>query len=243
MSLFEKAKTKQAQSGKSSGRTTGKGALGAPLLPQVDLLPSEIRAGRGFARTKRVLAGVVALSLLGAGGLYLFVQDRNTTADEHLATAQDTAAKLSREKAQYAEATAVLSAIDQTATARALGMATEISWRPYLDAITAVLPEDVTITMFEVVNGSPVTPIIAGVDPLSPAGVGSVVFVAHSPSLPKAADWLDALESIPGFSDATLQESRVDALDADPFYEVTSTVQVGMEALAGRTFGAEEGAK
>lgn len=242
MSVFEKGKMKSAQPSQSSGKTkTGKGALGAPLLPQVDLLPAEIRAGRGFARVKRVLAGVVVLAMLGAGGMYLFVQDRNTRADDHLASAQDTATSLAREKAEYAEVTAVLAAIDQARTARALGMATEVSWKPYLDAIGAVLPDDVTITMFEVVNGSPLSPVVSGADPLNAQGVGSVVFVAHSPSLPKASEWLDGLESIPGFSDATLQESRVAAVDAEPYYEVTSTVQVGIGALAGRTFGVEGG--
>ncbi|PFG35641.1 Tfp pilus assembly protein PilN [Flavimobilis soli] len=242
MSLFEKSKTSSAQPTKSAAKVkTGKGALGAPLLPQVDLLPAEIRAGRGFARVKRMLAGVVVLALLSAGGMYLFVQDQNTRADDHLANAQDTATRLAREKAQYGEVTAVLAAINQTQTARMLGMATEVSWKSYLDAITAVLPDDVTITMFEVTNGSPTAPLVAGADPLSTPGVGTVVFVAHSPTLPKASDWLDGLESIPGFSDPTLQESRVDAVDAEPYYEVTSTIQVGAEALAGRTFGLEGG--
>lgn len=237
MSVFEKGKMKSAQPTQSVSKVkTGKGALGAPLLPQVDLLPAEIRAGRGFARVKRVLAGVIVLALLSAGGMHLFVQDRNTRADDHLASAQDTATRLAREKAQYSEVTAILSAINQTQIARTLGMATEVSWRSYLDAITAVLPEDVTITMFEVTNGSPTAPVIAGADPLSTPGVGTIVFVASSPTLPKASDWLDGLDSIPGFSDPTLQESRVSAVDAEPYYEVTSTIQVGPEALAGRTF-------
>ena len=241
MSVFEKGKMKSAPSKSTARSKSGKGELGAPLLPQVDLLPAEIRAGRGFARVKRVLAGVIVLAILSAGGMYVFVQSRSSSADEHLASAQDTATRLAKEKAQYAEVTAVLSSISEAQTARALGMAPEVAWRPYLDAITAVLPDDVTITMFEVAGGSPTAPIVSTADPLATPGIASIVFVAHSPSLPKASDWLDGLESIPGFSDPTLQESRVDAVDADPYYEVTSTIQVGIGALAGRTFGLEGG--
>ena len=220
-----------------------KNQLGAPPAPQVDLLPPEVLEGRGFARLKRILLGVMVGSLVLAGGMYVYVVNEHSAAEEHLAEAQDTAAQLSREKAQYSEVTAVISAIRQAETARAFGMAPEIAWRPYIDAVAAVLPDDVSIVTIEVTNGSPLAPVVAATDPLGAPGAGSMLMVLNSPSVPVSSELVDAVEGIWGLQDPAIQTTAAIDLDGDPYYETTMTIQVGAEALAGRTFGAEEGAE
>ncbi len=44
-------------------------------------------------------------------------------------------------------------------------------------------------------------------DPLVTPGVGSISFTGRADTMPDVAAWLDALNSIPGFSGATLTSS------------------------------------
>ena len=88
------------------------GQQGAPRLPQVDLLPPEVRAGRGLSQLKRLLAlGLVVVVLL-AGVAYGWAYLAEQSANDHLADSQDEAAALVREKQKYAEVPAVLKALE-----------------------------------------------------------------------------------------------------------------------------------
>ena len=117
----------------------------APLLPQVNLLPPEIRAARGLTRVKRWLALVVLLALLVAAGLVLLAMMAQQSADAELAVQQQETERLMSEQARYTEVPVVLGALDRARTAREVGMSTEILWRPYLNAIAATAPEGVRI--------------------------------------------------------------------------------------------------
>ena len=223
-SLFTKASSLPKQ--RNSGQ------LGAPRLPQVDLLPPEVRAGRGLSKVKRMLGlGLVATMVLaGAGYGWAYLEEQS--ANEHLADAQDKASALVRERQQYAEVPVVLKALEDITTARVFGLSTEVLWRPYIEAITAVLPPNVSIDTFNVAQGSPLTPVSVPVEPLSQMGVGSVVFSARSVTMPDASLWLDSLDSIPGFADPTLQSSTVTEEDGTVYYLVTATIQVDASALS-----------
>lgn len=226
---------------KTGRRQSSRGAdLGGPRLPQVDLLPPEVRASRGLSQTKRWLGLSLILVVLVAALAYgwAFLTEKN--ANEHLAESQDTAAELSREKVKYAEVPVVLGAISDVKVARLLGMSTEVAWTPHIQAIAAVLPAGTSIESFTITQASPTETISVPGDQLNGPRIASIVFTARSATLPDGSAWLDALDSIPGFVDPTLQSTSLSEADGVPFYMMSSTIEVDASALADRFIEVKE---
>jgi Tfp pilus assembly protein PilN len=222
----------------------GKGTAGSPLygLPQVNLLPPEVRAARSLGVLKRWLAIALVLVLaligLGYGAAYLATQ----SAEDELAEAQAETTRLQSEEAKYAEVPQVLGAIDSTETARLLGMSSEIRWKTYLDAVTAVLPGGVSIDQFTMTGpalDAAAAPITA-TDPLQQPSIGSISFQGQSRTVPDTAAWVDALASVPGFVDPWVSSVSVTEEDGAVYYSVTSTVQLTDQTLANRFVPTEE---
>jgi Tfp pilus assembly protein PilN len=221
-----------------------KGAAGGVTygLPQVNLLPPEVRAARSLGVLKRWLAIALVLVLalvgLGYGAAYLATQ----SAEDELAEAQAETTRLQSEEAKYAEVPQVLGAIDSTEVARLLGMSSEIQWKTYLDAVTAVLPVGVSIDQFTMTGpaldaaASPVT----ATDPLQRPSIGSISFQGRSRAVPDTSAWLDALASVPGFADPWVSSVSVTEEDGSVYYSVTSTVQLTEQTLANRFVPTEE---
>ncbi|MBO3085550.1 fimbrial assembly protein [Cellulomonas fengjieae] len=203
-------------------------------LPQVNLLPPEVKAARTLRHVKQWLVVVLLLVLAMAGVMYAFALLSRTSADSALADAQGEAAQLKSQEAKYAEVQPVLDGLRRTTETRTVGMAPEVLWKPYLDAISAVLPQDVSITTFSVVQGGLVAPPPTSPDALTAQGVATVQFAARAKTLPDSAAWTEALNTIPGFYGASTSSDTLGEIDGVVAYEVTSMVQVDMAALARR---------
>ncbi|GEN78855.1 PilN domain-containing protein [Actinotalea fermentans] len=225
--------TTDAPASKGRARLSGRApALGAPPYPQVNLLPPEVAAARGLARTKRWLALFVALSLVGLAGLYLLgVRAKDAAADD-LAAAQQTTQDLNAQKEQYAEVPLVLAELDRAAQARQLSMQTEILWRPYLRALAATAPEGVRIETVRLFGTTVIDPPVPPPDVLGGEGVGTVSLTVESRTVPDTAAWLRALETIPGFEHAWFSQHTLTAENDVAYYSVTATVQINEAAFA-----------
>lgn len=151
---------------------------------------------------------------------------------------------LAAEKKKYSEVTGVIRAIDSTKDVRDFSVVTEVSWADYIDAIAAVLPEGVAIESFEVDQASPTQTAPDSGDPVIATGLGTISFVAKSPTLPDASDWADELNKIPGLQDASIQEVTLDESSTsdsgrstgEDVYTVNATAQINQLALAQREF-------
>jgi len=209
-------------------------SLGVTTLPQVNLLPPEVRAARGLVNTKRWLAVALAVVLALIALVYVFALVSRSTAENELAREQEATSRLQAESAKYAEVPKVLNNLDRTERARTQSTSTEIMWKTYLDAITAVLPANVSIDTFAVSQATPWTPAQPNQDPLSPASVGTITFTARTTTLPDNAAWLDAIGSVPNFAGATFTSAAVTAQTGDPYYTVSGSVQVLEGAFAHR---------
>lgn len=210
-------------------------------LPQVNLLPPEIRAARGLRVVKRWLALALVLVVVACAGAWAvsWLDERSAASD--LAVAQDETARLQSEQERYAEVPRVLGALSTTRLARTLGMATDILWAPYYQAIAAVLPADVSFENIAVTLGTPITTAAAPTSPLQALSIGQIQFTARALALPQTADWIDALNGIPGLGDAWVSSAAVqqNAEDGTVYYTVSATVQVNLTALSGRFFETE----
>lgn len=204
------------------------------IWPQVDLMPPEVRLRRRLKRTKRVLVlvlvGVVGVSALGYAGS--LVSANSASAD--LESVQQETARLTAEQSEYAEVPQVLGQITKVETARQLGTASEILWKPYLDAMRAVTPAGVSLDSLTVAGTDPLQQRPSGGSALAEPGIGSVQIVAKSLTVIDTSDWLDALNGIPGFGDAWFSNETISEKDGVVFYQVDATVQINTTALANR---------
>lgn len=214
--------------------------VAAPALPQVNLLPGSIRAKRALARTKRFLASalvaVVALVTVAALG----AQQVNSRAQARLSTAQDKTIALMKEKGEYTEAPRVLGQVQDLRGALEQGFATEVSWKPYVSALLAVLPEGTHLRTIELKSATPMLAAEAPTSPLQGASVATLTFTGDTTTVPDTGKWIDALDAIPGFSDAWVRTGELTAdqeRSDEPFYKIESSVQVNTAAFANRFVG------
>lgn len=213
---------------------------GASPLPQVNLLPPEIRAGRQLKNVKAWLGVAVLITALVAGVLFLWATFMLRTAEAELAATQDQNTALVAEQQQYAEVPLVLNELAAVEEARLFGMSTEVVWTPYLQAVAASAPEGVSLDQLAFTGATPTDAAPDSTNPLAAAHVGAITFTARSLNLPDTATWIDNLAAVPGFSDPWFGSAQVSDEDGIVYYSVTGTVNVNEQAYAERFVVVEE---
>lgn len=204
-------------------------------LPQVNLLPPEIRAARGLQSIKKWLVIAILAVLVLCALLWLWAQSVAAGAQGDLERAQQETARLTNEQAKYAEVPRVQNQLAEAARARQLGMSTDVRWKPYMDAIAAVLPETASIDTFGMTGATPMTAPELSEDPLQAFSVGQIAFGVRSTTVPDSAALVDALNSIPGFTDAFVSSVKVESDEVSGvFYGVQATVRFTTDAYSGR---------
>ncbi|AEI12308.1 PilN domain-containing protein [Cellulomonas gilvus] len=235
----------------TKSKAKGGASIVGTTLPQVNLLPPEVRAARGLRRTKRmllfVLVGAVALCVLA--WVFSLFEASSAQSDLDGANADKDALMEQLADPKYAEVPLVLSALDANRAALPLAMATDVIWSDYIDAIAAVLPEGASIDTFTVTYATPMSGAPLPGDPLQAPSLGQIAFTGRSVTVPETAAWLKALNSIPGFQDAwlasaavTSEDSGDGAGDGEEYYTFSSTVQVSDTKLTHRFDGTKSDA-
>lgn len=223
--------------------TASKGPAGSlRTLPQVNLLPPEVRAARGLQRTKRWLAISLVVVLIVCVVAYGFALTSRGLANSDLVKAQAETTRLQGEQAKYKEVPQVLGALNAATNARRLGMSTDVQWKNYIDAIAAVLPDGVSIDQFTVTGANPAgatTTSPAPSQPLDASGVGSIAFTARSVGIPNTAAWVNALNSVPGFASAWVGDTTRTADPSGTYYSVSSVVTLTTATFSNRFAGTE----
>jgi Tfp pilus assembly protein PilN len=223
---------------KNPHSASGAAPFGAP---QVNLLPPEVRAARRLRVLRRWLAVALVLVVAAIVGVYVLAVGARSAAQERLDQANDTTAQLQDEQRKYAEVPRVLAAEQAVKKALAAGTATEILWKPYTDAIAAVLPANVSIDSVSMSGPSPLdSGAVTSSDPLASDSIGSISFAGRTKTVPDTAAWLDALAAVPGFTNPWASSVSATEEDGEVFYTVSLTVQLTDEALAHR-FDSETG--
>ncbi len=208
---------------------------GAPALPQVNLLPPEVRAGRHLGRVKSWLGVVLLVTVLVAGLLIVWSMWTVNNAEAELAEVQDQNQQLVADQAKYAEVPQVLNRLDEFKESRALAMSTEVMWRPYLAAVAATAPAGVSFDTVSVTAATPITPAPAvTTNPLLAPNIGTLTFTARSLTLPDTATWMDGLADVDGLSDPWFTSAQVAEEDGSVYYQVAGTVQLTPEAYTQR---------
>ena len=211
---------------------------GSPVLPQVNLLPPEIRAGRQLSNLKSWLGVALLITVLAAGGLVVTSQLSLRSAQDALANTEDENAALVARQAEYAEVPTVLNQLENTTNARLVAMAAEVDWRPYIMAIAATAPAGVSIDNLAV--SPPGVGAVSTSGDISDLVVAVVTFQGRSATLPDTAAWLDGLAAVPGLADPWFTSAGLQSQNDIGYYAVTGTVNVTYEGLAMRFVPTEE---
>lgn len=213
-------------------------AVMAPRLPQVNLLPPEVKAARGLATIKRWLALAVLASVLVSAGMVAKAMNDRSSADDKLAEQRTDTARLNGLKTQYAEVPLVIGALTRAQDAREIGMSTEVLWSPYVRAVAATAPAGVRIETLRTASATPMLLPAGAADALSAAGVSTVSFTAQALTMPDFEAWLRQLATIPGFSDAWFSQATLTEQDDAIYYNVNALVILTDEGYS-RRFSAE----
>lgn len=214
--------------------------LGAPLQPQVNLLPPEIRARRSLGRLKMWLGVALLAVLVVAAGGVVWAMSVENRANEQRQAVQDDIAEILAEQAKYSEVPTIKRALADTVAARDLVMSTEVLWAEFLGSIQATIPANVRLIDMTTSLPGPFSAETPSSNPLDPPAVGAVVFNGRASVLPDLADWMDRLAIIPGVVGVSFESA--DLMDDEGVigYDISVTVQVDATVQSHR-FAAEEG--
>lgn len=202
-------------------------SLGAPALPQVNLLPPEVRSARSVRRVKGWLAVSVGLSLLVVAAGYLLGTMEKGQANDELDAARRETDTLLAEQAQYAEVPRVLQALRNARSADDLARAGEVRWDEYLGAIEAVIGQNVSMETLAVQQVLPTEETV----PLDPPAIAVLTFTGRATTVPDGPALSDALERLPGLESARVEVVAIAGIENTRWWDVTITVRVTTDAL------------
>lgn len=200
-------------------------------VPRVNLMPPEIEAERGFRKVK-VGLGVVTLAVAGliVGGFVLASASASAEQDRLTAEQARTTA-LTAEQGEYAEVPLVMGQVEAAESAQATAMTTDVLWYDYLNRLSGSYPQNVWLRDMSV-TVSPTDPAAAATGvPQSPV-IGILSFNGTGLVHTDVAAWLEAMDDIEGFRNATYTTAQRTELDGRIVVDFTSTVEVGTEALS-----------
>jgi hypothetical protein len=226
--------------------TRGKGAkqkhqsLQAPALPQVNLLPPEVRAARGLARTKVWLGVSVLLTIVVCAGLVVLAMFEQQAARDELTEAQAETTQLQAQLAQYAEVPLVLAELDRAERARVLAMGTEILWEPHLDAIAARTPQSARVESLKVLGATVWAGEFAPADVLATSSVATISLTGQAATLADVYTWQRQLEEIPGVSEVVMTQTSLVDGQTMLHYNVAATITLSADAYSGRFLPLDE---
>lgn len=208
---------------------------GAPRsLPQINLLPPEVRIARGLRVVKRWLAISLIAVIVVLGGLYALVGMGHANAKNDLATTQAETRRLIKEQLKHVEVPMVVGELANVQLAREFAGSTDIDWEGYLRAVDSTVPKGVSLDLLSVTGATPLQGADGPVDPLQRPSIARITFTARSLTVPDTQAWIERLNAVPGLADAWFSAMTVNEEDGVDYFVVTSSVQVSSAAYTHR---------
>ena len=199
--------------------------------PWIDLMPTEVRAERKLrgARYLQIFALFLLIVTIFAGSELLRQSTLRT--QQQLAMEKSDNGLLLYRLTSFAHINKIDSEVELLYLGQRVGMATEINWKTYLDAVQATLPEGVKIDTINIEAQTPLEPFPQSNLPLEGSRVATLHFTAKSPTLSQIPVWLNAITSLPGYSDAATDSVVANDLG---IYTVSITIHINKIAFTNR---------
>jgi hypothetical protein len=172
-------------------------------VPQVSLLPKEIREAGSAAVKRRRLVGLVAVVAAASIAAVAAATAMNAGAASRLHDATVRTSELNGQIAKFSDIRDLEKRIALGEAAVAVGGATAIDWRQQIEDIVADMPQGYVVTSIAASGATPFEDYPQGTTPLEPRRAATVTMTIAAPSI--GADfsaWLRLLRGIPAYADA-----------------------------------------
>jgi Tfp pilus assembly protein PilN len=205
-------------------------SLGGP--PRADLLPPEVKNAKVGAAIRRRISFALVITILLCGTGYALASIAASDAQAQLDAESSLTVGLLQQQGQYSEVRTVKQQLVDIAAAQQVGTSTEIDWNAYVTSLIAALPAGMGIASLEVQSSTPTEAIAAATVPLQGPRSATLTIVSAVAEFGVVSNWLDALENLPGFSDATPGTIAID--EPSGLYRVTVVLHVNSDAYTNR---------
>lgn len=190
----------------------------------VDLTPREILVARHVRVHQRLVGLVLVLVLVLCVGLALLARQGRTSAQQDYDQEQSRTGQLAADTEQYSSITAMERVMLQVRTNLATVMGQDVDVAGLMEAISAALPDGVTVTTENLLltpapaplpspapGSDPADPTAEGQatsvpgsttpDPAAPQTIGSVTLAGTGASISSITSFVTSLNAVPGVSD------------------------------------------
>jgi hypothetical protein len=194
-----------------AARTRPVHAAGLGGIPQVSLLPPEIRDAGALAHHRRRLLVAVAVAVLVAIAGAAITSAVAAGAQARLATANAETTALSAQVAKFSDIRALQARIALGDAAVKVGGSTMIDWSQRIRDIESEMPSEYTVTGITATGATPLDDYAQGTTSLEPRRAATVILtIATSTVGGEFAHWLTQLRQVPAYADATATTSSTD---------------------------------
>ena len=204
---------------------------------KVDLLPQEIVVKRQGKVLRRRLGLLVILVAVLVAGVSALVRAQAVQAKIDLAIEQSNAQSILLQQRKYGEVRKIQAQAETIQAAQQVGTATEINWKSYLTSVQATLPPNVSLDSVNIDSATPFATYAQASAPLQGERIATLSFTAISSTLPQVPQWLLALATLPGYSDAN--PGSVTRTETGS-YSVNITMHINQAAFTNRFASAGE---
>lgn len=195
-------------------------------MPQVSLLPTEIRSAARGRTTRIALAGAVVVALVAVMGATALATVGASDAQLRLDGANARTGVLSSQVGKFTDVQRLQKTLALGKAAAAVGASTEVDWTKQMADIERDMPDGYRVESITADSATPFEDYQQGNTPLELPRAATVQLVASTPTITDLPEWLRRLRTIPAYADATasVQDSETDG------YSVALTVHLSPKA-------------
>ena len=214
--------------------------IGASRIAQVNLLPPEVaqRKAQGRLRVLLVFILLVFVALLVVAWVFAF--GFRLAAEADLAAQQELTTQKQSELATYNYIPALEDQLQNSRDARGWAGVSDMKWSDHLTAISQAMPAGITFETMTVAPVSPIAPLSQGDLVFGGLDLGSISFQGDSEFPITAADLIDALEALPGFTQVKVDTVEIVNEEGKTFWSFAGSARLTTELLSGRTVTEQE---
>lgn len=198
---------KSAAKGAKEDRRAGRSH---PRVPQVSLLPVEIRSAASDRRVRRSLIALVAVSAAGVAAATALAAGAAGDAEQRQADASSRLAVTTAQLAKFKDVQQLQQRIALGTAARRVGSSPAIDWSRWRELVLADLPYGFTVTGFTADAATPYLDYAQGDSPLEKPRAATITVTATTASLAGMPDWLRELKSLPAYADLQVPDTTSD---------------------------------
>lgn len=200
-------------------------------VPRAELIPPELKLEEKARAQRRLLGLVLVLVIAVVGGAYFYSAIVAEASRQRLQAANNYSDELLAEQTKYIDARKLAAQVTASEDARQVGMAEEIDWNDYLSRISlTVFTLGGTIGGFDLEASTPLAPATPPSAALENPRIATVNLTVSLPAYVNSADWLDSLELLPGFADASITGIAQEGAG----YTITAVLHINDGALTNR---------